>query len=99
MKVSAFRTGDGGCDFYRCVLPLEAAANAKKITYKELWAEKIIADIMLEKNKFDMKMDADIYLAQRLTTFPFLKRIREYSSNHNPDSRIIVDFDDNVFKV
>lgn len=99
MKISAFRTGMGGCDFYRCVIPLEAAANAGKATYHEIWAEKVIADIMLDRESFHSKMDADIYLAQRLTTFPFLRRMKEYAANNKFTGKIVVDFDDNVFKV
>lgn len=99
MKVTGFRAGNGGCDFYRCVLPLEAAAEEKKITYNEVWAEKLIADIMLDREELHKKMDADIYLAQRLTTLPFLKRMKSYFVDNKIDGRVVVDFDDNVFKV
>lgn len=99
MKVSGFRTGMSGCDFYRCVIPMEAAQYHGALKYKEIWAEKVIADIMLYPDSFKDKMDADIYLVQRLNTLPFLGRIKEYIKEHKTNGKIVVDFDDNVFKV
>lgn len=99
MKVNGFRNGDGGCDFYRCVLPMESAARSGILKYKETWAEKVIADIMIYPETFKNKMDVDIYLVQRLNTLPFLKRIKSYIKENNAKGRVVIDFDDNVFKV
>ncbi len=99
MKVSGFRTGESACDFYRCVLPMQAAQRYGSLKYKEIWAEKVIADIMLDPAKFKEKMDTDIYLVQRLNTLPFLRRIKEFIRENKKNGRIVVDFDDNVFKV
>ena len=99
MRVSGFRTGVSGCDFYRCVTPMEAAEFHAGLKYKEIWAEKIISDIMLFPESFKEKMDTDIYLVQRLNTLPFLKRIKAYIQENNVKGKIVIDFDDNVFKV
>jgi glycosyltransferase involved in cell wall biosynthesis len=99
MKVTGFRNGDGGCDFYRCVIPLEKSMELSGITYRELWSEKLMADILLYKEEFKKKMDSDIYLIQRLNTVPFLKRIKQYILDNGINSRIVMDFDDNVFKI
>lgn len=99
MKVTMFRNGDGGCDFYRAVIPMEKCRERGLISLKETWAEKIVADIMLNQNKFKENMMADIYLIQRVNSLPFLKRMQTYIRENNPKSRIIVDFDDNVFDV
>lgn len=99
MKVTGFRTGNGGCDFYRCVLPMETAQEYGAVKYKETWAEKIISDIILYPDKFDENMKSDIYLVQRLSTIPFLKRINSYIRDNGLKSKVVIDFDDNVFKV
>lgn len=99
MRVSGFRTGEGACDYYRCWLPMEHAARNGTVKYKELWAEKIVADIILYNQSFKEKMDTDIYLVQRLSALPFLRRIKEYISENKTKGKIVIDFDDNVFKV
>lgn len=99
MKVSGFRTGESACDFYRCVLPMQTAQRYGAAKYKEVWAEKVVGDLVLDPDNFYKKMDTDIYLVQRLNTIPFLRRIKEYIKEKNAKGRVIVDFDDNVFKV
>lgn len=99
MKMTMFRSGESACDFYRAVLPLSKAHDRSAIDLKETWAEKIIADIMLDRAKFNENMDSDILLIQRLNTLPFLERIKKYISDNKKNTRVVIDFDDNVFDV
>lgn len=99
MKVTGFRNGDGGCDFYRCALPMGTAWEKQAVVYKESWAEKVIADIMLDPEKFKKNMESDIYLLQRVSTLKFIDSLKKYGRENNVPAKIVVDFDDNCFKV
>lgn len=99
MKVVGFRNSNSACDFYRCYLPMVTAAEKGVIQYKETWAEKIISDIILSPEKFKDYMGSDIYLVQRLNTISVMKKFQNHIIDNNLNSKIVIDFDDNVFKV
>lgn len=97
MKVLGFRNGESGCDYYRCALPLNKAREILKLDYNESWVEKVAADILLWPEDFKKKMEADIFVIQRLSHLGFIDIIQKHIKDNNLNSKIVIDFDDNLF--
>lgn len=99
MKVAYFKNTDGGCDFYRAVLPMEAAERHGAIKAESLWPANIIADITCNRERFDRTIKADVFLLQRIIGKSFMKKIQEIILANGKSNRLIIDHDDNVFRV
>lgn len=99
MKIAYFKNSDGGCDYYRAVLPIETAKKNGMVQAESLWPANIIADILYNKEKFMRTMDADIFLLQRVIGRQFLTKIHEVIKSNSKNGKLILDHDDNVFQV
>lgn len=97
MKVLGFRNGDSGCDYYRCSLPLNKAREIAKLDYNETWVECVASDILLYPDDFKKKLEADIFVIQRLSHTGFIDIIQKHIKDNNLNSKIVIDFDDNLF--
>jgi glycosyltransferase involved in cell wall biosynthesis len=64
-----------------------------------LWPANIIADIMHNRAKFDKVMEADLFVLQRVIGKSFLTRLHEVIRAQGKPNRLVLDHDDNVFKV
>lgn len=99
MKVAYFKNSDGGCDYYRALLPIETAKRNGMILAESLWPANIIADISYNKERFERVMQADVFLLQRVIGKNFVQKIQEVIMANKKTNKIVIDHDDNVFKV
>ena len=99
MKIAYFKNSDGGCDFYRALLPMETIKAQRMAQVESLWPANIVADILYNKEKFLQVMDADVFLLQRVIGKSFLTKIHEVIKANSRRGVLIIDHDDNVFQV
>lgn len=99
MKVTYFLNTKGGCDWYRAKSPIETATFAGAIASKEIWPQQVLTDIQFNRKRFDDYMSADVFVVQRVIGVGFIKRIIENARKYNPKAKVVMDFDDNLFKV
>lgn len=99
MKVGYFKNSDGGCDYYRALLPIETLKKNQMIQAESLWPANIVADILHNKEKFSKVMEADVFLLQRVIGKSFLTKIQEIIFANKNKNKMVLDHDDNVFSV
>lgn len=99
MKVTYFQNTDGGCDYYRAVLPMETAKKKNGLLSKKIFSDSMIGFYATNRKKFDQLMDCDLFLTQRIGSISFVETLRNYVADYKMNSKIVMDFDDNVFKV
>ena len=99
MKVTYFQNTDGGCDYYRAIIPMEGVNRNGGFTTKKILSDSMIGFYTSNRKKFDELMNCDVYLTQRVGSISFVKTLRNYISDYKSNSKIVMDFDDNVFKV
>lgn len=99
MKIAYFKNSDGGCDYYRALLPIETLKESRLVQAECLWPANIIADIMHNRAKFDKTMQADLFVLQRVIGKTFLTRLHEVILAQNKGNKMVIDHDDNVFRV
>lgn len=99
MKVTYFQNADGGCDYYRAIIPMETAKLHKALDTKKIFSDTMIGFYHTNRPKFDEMMKCDVYLTQRVGSVSFIKTLRSYIKDYGSDAKIIMDYDDNVFNV
>lgn len=99
MKVTYFQNTDGGCDFYRAIIPMEAANKNGGFKTKKILSDSMIGFYLTNRKKFDEMMQCDVYLTQRIGSISFIKSLRRYIDESKSEAKIVMDFDDNVFCV
>lgn len=99
MKITYFQNTDGACDYYRAVLPMETARQKGHALTKKIFSDSMIGFYSTNRAKFDQLMQCDLYLTQRIGSISFVKTLRNYISDYKSNAKIVMDFDDNVFKV
>lgn len=99
MKIAYFKNSDGGCDYYRALLPMETIKANKMAQMESLWPANIIADISYNREKFEKVMKADVFLLQRVIGKNFVKKIQEVILANKNNNKLVIDHDDNVFRV
>lgn len=99
MKVGLFRETDGACDLYRAVQPLMIAAKKKEVEVSELWTANLLYDVANRTDSFWKGMNSDIYLLQRVAGQSLIRKIKEFVSECKLKTKIVLDYDDNVFEV
>jgi glycosyltransferase involved in cell wall biosynthesis len=99
MKIAYFKNSDGGCDYYRALLPMETIKAQRMAQVESLWPANIVADITCNPDKFRKVMNADVFLLQRVIGKNFVKKIHEVIMANKQGNKIVIDHDDNVFRV
>lgn len=99
MKIAYFKNSDGGCDYYRAVLPIQTAKKNGSMQAESLWPANIIADISYNKERFQSVMNADVFVLQRVIGKSFLRKIHEVILANKTKGKMVMDHDDNVFRV
>lgn len=97
MKVTYFVTTDGGCDYYRSVLPLETA-NGHGMECTKIWPQNLIYDFNENINKLDKYMRADIFHFSRSTNKDFGAKLSNIIKL-NKYGKIVCDYDDDIFNI
>lgn len=64
-----------------------------------MWPANILADIKYNPEKFNAAMKGDVYVFQRVVGMGFLKSMQEIIKANTKNGRMVMDHDDNVFKV
>ena len=99
MKIAYFKNSDGGCDYYRALLPIETAAKKGALAAQSLWPANILADITYNKERFARAMSSDVFLLQRIIGKTFVQKMQEIVMANKGKSKLVIDHDDNVFNV
>lgn len=100
MKVTYFKQSDNGCDYYRAVLPMTACKIAGAFEeVNERTPANIAIDSRSNEKKLLSDMMADVILLPRLMSQNFISDIRTKISETKSNVKIVVDYDDNVFRV
>jgi len=95
LKVTYFQNGDGGCDYYRAISPMETAKAYQALNVNKIFSETLVGFYYQNKPKFEEMMKHDIFLLQRMGNAGMPGILRQCGFK----GKLVMDFDDNVFDV
>lgn len=99
IKVTYFTPSDGGCDYYRAILPMETCHRKQVMSCLRMTPVSLVLGIKTNKGDFETSMGADVMYIPRNMSNEFLNHITEESWKYNSGRRIVIDFDDDMFNV
>lgn len=99
MKITYFIQNEGGCDYYRAILPLETLKKKLNWDIRKRTPINLVTDGEINPNRFHDDMGADIIFLPRVTCLTFFNKIKVYVRDYNPNGKIVIDHDDNVFNI
>jgi glycosyltransferase involved in cell wall biosynthesis len=99
MRVTYFVQTEGGCDWYRAILPLDTATRYGSLEAVRRTPLNVVMDANFNPEALDEDMKADVFVITRPMEVDILRRVKEMAAQHSPNAKIVIDYDDDMFNV